>query len=558
VLRATACLLAVVSFAAAQQPAAPAGNKAQYRISGTVVSDTGEKLPATRVRIAQTTNPAAVREYVTGEDGAFLFEKLPQAKYALTASKRGFREQAFDQHGNYSTAIAVGPGLDSENLVFRLNPDAEIFGKVTEDDDPVPNGTAMLFHHAAEEGLPLTHFAESVPIDDQGNYHFSHILPGIYFIAVQAEPWYAQHQYTPVPQPNAGTDSFTVTTVHGSATESVGVSAAHPPEGDPKLDVVYPKSFYESATDLSAATLIAIRPGEKYQADISLHAVHALRLRVHMKVDDPAHQPAVYVTQTLLGAPPQGSHGMMQRIGDDLEIVGLPPGHILLNVQGQGSTRQESLDLSGDAEIDLNDKPLTTSLTGTIAFPGAESTPQNCWLMLSNRKSGTNLNTQVASDGTFSIQEWVPTGSYQVYVNNSPGYVPERISATGARVVGHTVEIKSNESVRLSIFMSRRLGQIDGTALLEAKPFAGAMIVLVPSDSIHNPSLFRRDQSDSDGTFTLPSIVPGKYTLIALRDGWDLEWSNLGVFGQYVAAGQVIEVAANGKYTAKVNVQSVR
>jgi carboxypeptidase family protein len=296
-LRATACLLAVVSLAAAQQPAAPAGKKAQYRLTGIVVSATGERLPATRVRIAQTTSPAATRDYVTGEDGRFAFENLPVAKYAMSATSRGYREQSYDQHGNYSTAIAVGPNLNSENLVFRMNPDAEIFGKVTEDGDPVPNGTAMLFHHAAEEGLPLTHFALSAQIDDQGNYHFSHILPGNYFVAVQAEPWYAQHQYTSVPQPNAGMDSFTVTTVHGNATESVGVSAAHPPEGDSKLDVVYPATFYESATEPSAATSIVVRPGEKYEADISLHAVHALRLRVHLKVDDPAHQPAIYVTQ---------------------------------------------------------------------------------------------------------------------------------------------------------------------------------------------------------------------------------------------------------------------
>jgi hypothetical protein len=559
VLRLAACLLAVVSLTAAQQSATSGGSAEQFRISGTVVSANGEKLSATRVHIAPTANPAAVLEYVTGADGRFLFENLPSAKYALTASRRGFREQAFDQHGNYSTAIAVGPNLTSENLVFRLNPDAEIFGKVTEDGDPVPNGTAMLFHHAAEEGLPLTHFAESAPIDDQGTYRFRHILPGQYFVAIEAEPWYAQHQFTPVPQQNNGADSFTVTTVRGNTTESsTGVRGARLPESDPKLDVVYPATFYESATDPPAATLITVSPGEKYQADISLHAVPALRLRVHMKVDDPAQQPSLYVTQPLLGAPAQGSHGMMQRIGDDFELVGLPPGNAVLNVQTQSKTRQEELDLSSDTEIDVSDKSPSGPLTGVVTFPGAESPPQNVSLMLINRKSGTNLNAPIASDGSFSIQEWIPPGSYQVYVNNASGYVPERISATGARVVGHTVEIKANEPVRLSIVMSRQLGRIDGTAFLQDKPFAGAMIVLVPNDPTHNPTAFRRDQSDSDGTFTLPSILPGKYTLIALRDGWGLEWSNPAVYGQYMTAGRELEVAANGKYTAKVDVQSVR
>ncbi len=548
-LRLAACLLAVVSLAAAQHSATSGGSAEQFRISGTVVSANGEKLSATRVHIAPTANPVAVREYVTGEDGTFLFEKLPQAKYALTASRRGFREQAFDQHGNYSTAIAVGPRLNSENLVFRLNRDAEIFGKVTEDGDPVPNGTAILFHHAAEEGLPMTHFAESAPIDDQGTYHFSHILPGTYFVAVQAEPWYAQHQFTPAPQQSNGI-------VGQSASVNWCTRALSRPTRNWTWSIPPPST--KARPDPSAATLITVSSGEKYQADISLHAVPALRLRVHLKVEDPAQQPSLYVMQPLLGAAAQGTHYTMQRIGDEAELVGLPPGNVVLNIQTQGTTRQEELNLSSDTEIDVSDKSPSSPLTGIVTFPGAESAPRNVSVMLINHKSGTNLNASIASDGSFSIQEWTPPGSYQVYVNNVPGYVPERISATGARVVGHTVEIKANQSVRLSIVMSHQLGQIDGTALQGGKQFAGAMIVLVPKDPTHNPTLIRRDQSDSDGTFTLPSIVPGKYTLVAIQDGWNLEWSNPAVFSQYMIAGQEIDVAANGKYIAKVNVQSVR
>jgi len=37
--------------------------------------------------------------------------------------------------------------------------------------------------------------------------------------------------------------------------------------------------------------------------------------------------------------------------------------------------------------------------------------------------------------------------------------------------------------------------------------------------------LVRRDQSDSDGIFTLHSVVAGQYTVVAISDGWDLEWA---------------------------------
>ena len=36
----------------------------------------------------------------------------------------------------------------------------------------------------------------------------------------------------------------------------------------------------------------------------------------------------------------------------------------------------------------------------------------------------------------------------------------------------------------------------------DGKPLAGAMILLVPEDAEMNLPKFRRDQSDSDGTFT--------------------------------------------------------
>lgn len=81
------------------------------------------------------------------------------------------------------------------------------------------------------------------------------------------------------------------------------------------------------------------------------------------------------------------------------------------------------------------------------------------------------------------------------------------------------------------------------------------MIVLVPDKIDGNESLFRRDQSDSDGTFSLRDIVPGTYTVVAIGQGWDLEWSRAEVLKPYLTNGERIEVHAQGKYQIKVKVQ---
>jgi len=87
------------------------------------------------------------------------------------------------------------------------------------------------------------------------------------------------------------------------------------------------------------------------------------------------------------------------------------------------------------------------------------------------------------------------------------------------------------------------------------KPAPGAMIVLAPLDLKSNPALFRRDQADSDGTFALNFVVPGRYTLMAIEDGWDLEWADPDVLQEYIATGESVQIVANGKIEVKVKVK---
>ena len=79
---------------------------------------------------------------------------------------------------------------------------------------------------------------------------------------------------------------------------------------------------------------------------------------------------------------------------------------------------------------------------------------------------------------------------------------------------------------------------------------------MVPEVPDHNLVLFRRDQSDSDGSFLLPAVHPGKYTVLAIEDGWDLEWLTPGVLQKYLPGGEVVEVTPNATLEVKLKVQS--
>jgi len=81
------------------------------------------------------------------------------------------------------------------------------------------------------------------------------------------------------------------------------------------------------------------------------------------------------------------------------------------------------------------------------------------------------------------------------------------------------------------------------------------MVVLVPRDQVGNWSMFRRDQSDSDGTFALGEVLPGPYTLIALENGWDLDWASRSVLQPYLKNGTPVEVTGEGTLNVKVQLQ---
>jgi hypothetical protein len=95
-------------------------------------------------------------------------------------------------------------------------------------------------------------------------------------------------------------------------------------------------------------------------------------------------------------------------------------------------------------------------------------------------------------------------------------------------------------TVTLSLIGSN--GDVDGFAKHAGKAVSGAMVVLVPADPESHRELFRRDQSDQDGSFSLRSVIPGTYSIVAIENGWDLDWSRPGVIAHYAKQAQTVTV----------------
>ena len=70
------------------------------------------------------------------------------------------------------------------------------------------------------------------------------------------------------------------------------------------------------------------------------------------------------------------------------------------------------------------------------------------------------------------------------------------------------------------------------------------MVALVPKDPQIHGDMFRRDQSDSDGSFVLRGVIPGTYTLVAVEDAWGFAWNQPEVLNRYIQHGQNLTVGA--------------
>lgn len=529
--------------AALQLPAQPKSHggsaPAGFAISGTLVdANTGQPVQRARVALAPVAQRDNLTTIITREDGSFLFANLAPGKYSLTAQARGYLAQSFNQHEQFSSSIAVGPNLDSNGLLFRLPPEGAISGVVMDEaGEPVRDAEIVLYFAGPSGGVQTIRSRGRTTTDDEGAYHFGHLLPGRYLVAVVTRPWYAQNQQR-----------------GGSSNPADSIVAGADLLGDAQLDVVYPVTFNGGVTDAGGVSPLVLGRGEKSTADISLQPASALHVRMPREESEPAGYTSMELRlfDSSLGG---RVRGFFQN-GD--EVVSVPPGHYSVRhflASGNGASEPfREVDISTSGDIDKSQGNMNVPVSVKLQVEPGTNAGQ-VTLQLLDKKSRQVTAEHVDSNGEAVIKQGVAPGTYEVSVVSNTGLYLKSLSATGAAVAGRTVEIAPGNGVKLAIGATRGQGEVKGTALRDNKAFAGAMIVLVPADAANNQVLFRRDQSDSDGSFTLAAVVPGAYTLVAIENGWDLEWMKPEVLKSYLGAGVAMQVEANGKYDVKVPVQ---
>ena len=506
---------------------------AKFRVWGKAVNAVnGHPLAGAEVWFGKADDfEATQQKLLTGDEGAFEFTVAEPGKYLLGGQANGFRRQGFEQHGMYVSAVVVGAGQNSENLALRLRPDARVMGVIEDEGhEPIQDATVYLFRTDASFGLKQTYLAEQTTSDDRGRYRLAHLEPGCYYLVVSATPWFSL-----------------------MASGDGGVRASQNPE----FDVAYPTTFYPGVTDAASASQIALNEGEDFTADFTLNPVPVLRVRVNHINETQERLAAVNLKQKIFGTALNQIWQQRAQGEDWEEIRGVPPGRYVLEINsndGSKTNRSMPLNLTTDAEVDLESTSTVTPVRGVVRMEGGLK-PQ-AYVRLWNSRTDEVMDSPIGEKGQINFDtDSLTPGTYSVYAFNGENSIIATLKAAGAQVVGETVQIAGGKPVELDISMSNTLAKINGTARRDGKPVAGAMILLVPENAEINLPKFRRDQTDSDGTYTLRDVLPGRYRILAIEDGWDLEWANLALLKNRLEHAQKIEVGASKTYQTTINVE---
>ena len=502
---------------------APRPATGPYRIAGRVVNGvTGEPVRRATVAALAEEDREIVRSVQSDAEGRFSIERLPAGKYPLTASKRGFRAAFYDEHDEFNSAIVTGEGQDPVNLEFRLVPGAVLHGVVTADGgDPAENASVILFKREGDPAQSQGHSeikeVDGATTDDTGAYEFTNLAAGEYFVAVATSPWYAMH-----PPP-------------GSARRNGGNESS-------PLDVAYPVTFFDSTNDESSAAPVVLSAGSREQADITLHAVPALHLQVAAPFKaNGAAMARPELRQMIFGVQISAeSAGFIDAMQSGVaEFNGVAPGRYEL-VQGDPA-RISELDATTSQSVDPNTGTLAVSVNGLLRSSSGAALPENVTVLLEPvGRTRATIPTN-AHKGKFKFDA-VPSGTWSVWASSQGNNLPVVSVTTGETAVAGNQFTVRDRSLAVVANVSQSLSRVEGFARKDGKGLAGAMIVLVPRLPSAYRALVRRDQSDSDGSFSLHDVPAGQYTVIAIEDGWKLEWTRRDNLARFLAGGVAVTV----------------
>ncbi len=462
-------LCAFASIAAAQTAS----------VAGLVVDANNDPVRKAVVTLTWQGTPRSWATARTDSSGRFVIENLPAGKYDLRAAKEGAGSAIYGARSTREMGdfLILKDGEQRTDIKLHMIAVSSISGRILDPDgDPIPYATASLLRMSRDLGKPVAvHYLES-PTDDHGQFHFSRVDPGEYFLRALAGP-----QFEP--------------------------------------SRIYESQFWPGAADVKDARPVMVRSGENL-AGLDFHLNPATPVRIRGRVGGlPAGRddlPSVVLQPANEGD--RGRANVTVRFQPDghFEFPPVPAGRYRVIARtildGKAAVVSELVDAQpgmGDVVLSFS-AGITLNGTLTLESPGAQK-PSAFTVVLSSVTDGSAA--KVADDGKFSFDHVMP-GEYELNLQPVPrgGFI--KSARLGDRdILFEKFSIDASTKAALNIVVSMRgatvEGQIENTR---------AAILLAPVGKFHDLARFYYGiATDAEGKFKLVGVAPGKYKILAVE-----------------------------------------
>lgn len=281
--------------------------------------------------------------------------------------------------------------------------------------------------------------------DSDGSFHFAHLTPGTYYVAVSGRPWYAQ-----MPQPRA------LPTEEGQPAQPEQAALA------PEFDVAYPVTYYNGTTSAASATPLQVTEGTRTEIQFRLQPVPA----IHATWDGIEKQPDQQVFGTVSQTGPGGTLVNVQAWFNGSMISGIAPGDYVISASLAGqeakSLGTQAVSLNGNININGNEAR-TTTVSGKVIVAG--DVPKGLAVLLENTSNGSRAFAFAGQDGSFSIPEVSPAGHYELRLANTEELYVRAVAVKGAPYTNGVLDVTTGAQIEMTINAARGMSNVDGVAL---------------------------------------------------------------------------------------------
>jgi Carboxypeptidase regulatory-like domain len=518
-------------------PIAPAtqSHVERFTVAGTVINAaTGEPIRKALVQI----NGPQQRTAFTDGDGRFQFEAVPAGSVSLSAQKPGY----FGEHELRASMVRqfeVGPKSDS--FVLKLTPEGVIAGKVTTTAGmPLEHVPVTMTHINVREGRKHWEPMGNQSTSEDGRFRFANLRPGTYFLSAG-----------PITPPM----------------ESVF-------EIPPVSKTGYPGVYFPGVPDIASASPIELSAGQSAEANFSLDEVPVYKISgtisgyvpnqgVSLQLCD---QSGTQVPMSYEFSPDNGR----------FDFRGVPAGAYLLKAFSQSAPNQP---VRAEARINLASDQfnLYLALVPAISIPIAVRTEsvaqprQGAMRYGGSLPQGPPLGARLLSGQPGASESYAgfdgPPGQQNLVFRNveagrytvelmpqAPWYVQSAEYGQTNLLTDDLLLTSGAPPSTIQVTLRNDVATLTGTITQHAGAEVPATIVAVPDGlakaapqiGYYYPP---QDKNSGPGEFTLSSLAPGEYMVLAFDHAEDIEYSNPDILQNYTSQATHVTLAPGQRAT---------